>query len=219
MARRHLKRSLYRAIQEGLRRLELDDPNQFAYQDGFRIARRIHTVLWNAGEDMGEYGSGDFIELVQEFLQGRDDLDPDEVLSQFEECWPKIRIPEGQDPLSFAYNSVLRSDYRVPLSSSFATETATEHAAVLATMAEAMCASTLDGCTCYLPARRIAPWLGRSPRYVECLKRRLLSDGTLRVIHEARPGHCAQVRYVPEGARVPPQDSAQRSYAQSAQRS
>ena len=204
MARRRLKQSVSRAIQEALERLELDDQDQFAYQDGFRIARRIRTVLWKADEHPDGYHAKDFRDMVVAFAEGRDDLDPDEVALQFDDAWGKVRFPEGQDPLSFAFNEVQRSDCRVALSSEFPTESATEHAAILATMAEALCASSFDEGTCYLPARRIAPWLGRSSRYVENLKKRLVSDGTLRIVHPASRGRrCARIRYVAEAERIP----------------
>lgn len=195
-------KSLREAIQEGLDRLELDDQNELAWQDGFRIARRIRSVLWEAGEDLDGWGAEDFTDTVVALAEGRN-LDPDELVLQFHDCWRKVRFPEGQDPLTFAYNSVRRSDYRVPLTSEFPTETATEHAAVLATMAEVLSASPQTGFSCYLPGRKIALWLGRSHWYVDKIKGQLLADGTLKVVHRAGPGRCARMRYVAEAERSP----------------
>ena len=190
-------------IQKALRDLEV--PGQDDYQEnwraGFLIARRLQRALLEANvayEDMAVDLFEDQVREVADVFE----WDADELVMAVCDAWPKVRCPEDQDALTLAFNLVLQCDDLEPLSSEFPTEKATEHAAIIATVAAEL-QDNSDMGTLYLPVRRVGEILSRSPQYVAQIIRQLVEDGTLKKVTDHTAKRSTRYQYVPQPERVP----------------
>jgi hypothetical protein len=166
------------------------------WQAGFRIVRRIQAVLLRAGTRYWEADSTDFTDLVSE-LADFHAWEPEALLLQFHDAWPKVKCPEGfEDIAVLAHAIVVQFGWRGDVGSNFGNEAIQERAEIIAAMAQVAGELRGDG-RCYLPTRTVGTLLGFSHVTAEILIRRLKADG---IFQELEPGSSTKaplIRYVP----------------------
>jgi len=208
-------------VRAGLQELDLEgDPEiDGQWQYGFRIARRIYKVLFDADiVDLEGYGPGRFAPLVEAFYReaGNDDDTVEMIVAQFWEAWGAVCLPEGYDPFDFCYKLVLmNAEYeREELSSEYPNENQRICAKLIGATARSL--QRIFG-ECIISTRKSAHWLSRTTVNETRLKcnhetaavilRALTQDGTLRVLKPSTTTRARRFEYIPFAERKPKIDS------------
>jgi len=184
--------TLGEALQEGLETLALPEPTSEQWNWGFLIARRLKRVLYEW--DKEHLSPDDFYSLIHDFAERSAwEGDAVDLVDKVILVWSKIKFPEEVSKIQRAATMVLRSDFRIELSTNFRTESATKEAAFIGTLAKTM-QDIYGAGKFYLPTRTLADLLAsvsvtgkpKSPEHANILLHKFFADGTL-VITPAPP--------------------------------
>ncbi len=194
--------SLRKALDFGVRELDLPfDDCMKRFMCPFLIARRIQKILLEFGHDPAQVKPSEFIDLVAEVAEENGDC-PVQLPAEFEEVWDRVRVPEGEDPLTHNLRLTEIYDWRIPVPPDlFSRREAQRDAEQLVTTLYYAQMDLPEGEHPYCPTRKYGLLIGRSNDYVAVLIRMLERAEVLERVDRGNTHKAPRfkVRYSPPG--------------------
>lgn len=175
--------------------IDPDDAN-LSWRAGFDVARRVRGILAINGYDRPTTPEN-FREIVEN-AGDANGWDSEVLFDEFALAWDKVRLPEGEDRLTMAWQMATETPEKLP--SNFPSNDIRALCETLAACARILAAGNCG--VAFFPTRKIGDLIGKHHAFVARAIRLLTDRGILRLTRAHTMNQAAEFAYIPVAERA-----------------